>query len=142
MVVEVYLLIFHSFIQQKRESTTISVKIPAGIDNGDTIRLVGQGNQGTHGGSNGNLYITVNVQPDNFFTRAGADIYCTIPISVTTAILGGTITVPTLSGEVDVTVPPGTQCNTKMRLRSKGIKPMKSTYTGDEIITFDVHIPK
>ena len=118
------------------------MKIPAGIDNGETIRLVGQGNQGTRGGRNGNLYINVNVLRDSFFTRAGADIYCTIPISVTTAILGGTVTVPTLSGEVDVHVPAGTQCNTKMRLRSKGIKPMKSNYTGDEIITFDVHIPK
>ena len=61
---------------------------------------------------------------------------------MTTAILGGTITVPTLSGAVDVHVPAGTQCNTKMRLRSKGIRPMRSTFVGDQIITFDVHIPK
>ncbi|KNB44711.1 molecular chaperone [Blastocystis sp. subtype 4] len=120
--------------------STISVKIPAGIDNGDTIRLVGQGNKGPQGGSSGNLYI--NVEPDSFFSRRGADIYCNVPISVTTAILGGTITVPTLSGAVDVHVPAGTQCNTKMRLRSKGIRPMRSTFVGDQIITFDVHIPK
>lgn len=132
--------------------STISVKIPAGIDNGDTIRLVGQGNKGPQGGSSGNLYINVQVderiginvqvEPDSFFSRRGADIYCNVPISVTTAILGGTITVPTLSGAVDVHVPAGTQCNTKMRLRSKGIRPMRSTFVGDQIITFDVHIPK
>ena len=67
---------------------------------------------------------------------------CTVPISVTTAILGGTITVPTISGEVDVHVPPGTQCNTRMRLRDKGIKPMRGSHVGDQIITFNVHIPK
>ena len=122
--------------------STISVRIPAGIDNNDTIRLFGQGNQGVKGGRNGNLYITVHVQNDPFFKREGANIFCTIPISVTTAILGGTVTVPTLSGEVDVHVPPGTQCNTKMRLRNKGVKPMKQSTVGDEIITFDVHIPK
>ena len=123
-------------------SSTITVKIPAGIDNGDTIRLVGQGNAGVHGGHAGNLYITVQVEPDSFFSRRGADVYCTVPISVTTAILGGTVTVPTLSGAVDVRVPAGTQCNTKMRLRSKGLRPMRSHFVGDEIITFDVHIPK
>ena len=122
--------------------STITVKIPAGIDNGDTIRLAGQGNQGIKGGRNGNLYIDVNVQPDSFFTRSGGDIMCTVPISVTTAILGGTITVPTITGEVDVHVPPGTQCNTRMRLRDKGIKPMRGSHVGDQIITFNVHIPK
>ena len=82
------------------------------------------------------------MQPDPFFDRHGNDVYCSIPISVTTAILGGTVTVPTLSGAVDVTVPAGTQCNTKMRLRGKGVKGMKSSRVGDEIISFDVHIPK
>lgn len=123
-------------------SSTITVKIPAGIDNGDTIRLVGQGNAGMRGGRPGNLYITVQVEPDSYFSRRGADVYCTVPISVTTAMLGGTITVPTLSGAVDVHVPPGTQCNTKMRLRNKGLRPMRSNFVGDEIITFDVHIPR
>lgn len=82
------------------------------------------------------------MQPDPFFDRRGNDVYCCIPISVTTAILGGTVTVPTLSGAVDVKVPAGTQCNTKMRLRGKGVKGMKSRTVGDEIISFDVHIPK
>ena len=76
------------------------------------------------------------MQPDPFFDRHGNDVYCSIPISVTTAILGGTVTVPTLSGAVDVKVPAG------MRLRGKGVKGMKSSRVGDEIISFDVHIPK
>jgi len=104
-----------------RSIRKINVKIPAGIENGTSLRLRGMGNSGTRGGTRGDLYVTVFVEEDEFFKRKGYDLYCEVPVSVTTAVLGGEIEVPTLTGKVRARVSPGTQDGTILRLRNLGL---------------------
>ena len=117
------------------------VDIPAGIDDGQTISLRGQGHAGANGGPNGDLYIVVTVRPHKLFKRDGTNLYLDMPISFTTAALGGEIDVPTLNGTVKYTVPEGTQNGTEFRLRGKGIPQVRSSYVGDLIIRVRVEVP-
>ena len=125
-----------------RKTKTIEVDIPAGIDNGQMIKLGGQGELGTRGGPRGDLYIEVNVQSHPIFTRDGYDVYLEMPITFAQATLGDKIQVPTLDGKVEYEVPEGTQTGTVFRLKGKGIPKLKSNVRGDQYVKVTVEIPK
>ncbi|KAK8812270.1 hypothetical protein WA158_007504 [Blastocystis sp. Blastoise] len=127
---------------QSTKNTTLSVSIPSGVENGERIRLIGQGNIGILGGPKGHLYLHIQTIPDPFFSREGNNIICSVPLSLSEAVLGTHIQVPTIKGQVEVKVPQGTQCNTKLRLRGQGIYNSKTKQQGDQILQFDVKIPK
>jgi molecular chaperone DnaJ len=114
-----------------KRNKTLEVKIPAGIDNGMRIRSTGNGEPGTNGGPPGDLYVEIHIKPHTVFQREGDDLHCEMPISFTKSALGGEIEVPTLSGKVSFTVPEGTQTGKTFRLKGKGIKGVRSGYTGD-----------
>jgi len=116
---------------QIQEHKTLSVKIPAGVDTGDRIRLSGEGEAGTGGAGAGDLYVEVQVQRHDVFTRDGSNIYCDVPISFVTASLGGDLEVPTLKGKASLKIPEGTQTGTQFRLRGKGIKSVRGGAVGD-----------
>lgn len=113
------------------EHKTLSVKIPAGVDNGDRIRLQGEGEAGVNGGPSGDLYVQVNVKPHAFFTREDNHLYCEVPIGIVTAALGGDLEVPTLNGKVLLTIPAETQTGKVFRIKGKGIKPVRGGAIGD-----------
>lgn len=119
---------------------TLEVGIPAGVDSGTRLRMTGQGEPGTNGGATGDLYIFLEVKEHAFFERRGADLYCTIPISVTQASLGATIKVPTLQGEDELVIPEGTQSGQIFRKKSKGM-PNPHGGRGDLYISIRVVIP-
>ena len=122
---------------------SIRVTIPAGVADGQRLKLRGHGGEAPQGGTRGDLYITFRIAPDNTFTRNGDDLYIRTALPLTTAVLGGEVNVPTLTGEVRMKVGAGTQPGSKMRLRGKGMpKYKKETERGDLIVTFDVHIPE
>lgn len=125
-------------IKRKRTAT---VKVPAGIDNGQTIVMNGQGEPGTNGGPNGDLYIVVTVKPHKLFRREGTTLYLDMPLSFTTAALGGEIEIPTLKEKVKYTVPEGTQTGAEFRLRGKGVPQMRSSFVGDLIVRVRVEVP-
>ena len=108
-----------------RRSSRLKVKIPAGIDNGQFVRLAGQGEAGYRGGPPGDLLIVVHVRPHELFTRQGNDVLCEVPISFVQAALGDEIEVPTLDGPVKLRVPEGTQSGKVMRLRGKGVQDVR-----------------
>ena len=110
---------------QMEVSKTLSVKIPAGIDNGDKIRISGEGNVGLNGGVSGDLYVTVQLKPHKIFKREGLDLHCQVPISFTTAALGGETEVPTLSGKVTLKIPAGLQSGKVLSLAKQGIKGLR-----------------
>jgi molecular chaperone DnaJ len=114
-----------------KRNKTLEVKIPAGIDSGMRIRSTGNGEPGTNGGPPGDLYVEIHIKPHQVFQREGDDLHCEMPISFAKAALGGEIEVPTLSGKVSFTVPEGTQTGKTFRLKGKGIKGVRSGYTGD-----------
>jgi molecular chaperone DnaJ len=114
-----------------KRNKTLEVKIPAGIDNGMRIRSTGNGEPGTNGGLSGDLYVEIHIKAHAVFQREGDDLHCEMPISFTKATLGGEIEVPTLSGKVSFTIPEGTQSGKTFRLKSKGIKGVRSGYHGD-----------
>ena len=114
-----------------RKHKTLSVKIPAGVDQDDRIRLTGEGEAGVNGGPAGDLYVVVQLKPHAVFQREGADLHCEMPISFGTAALGGEIEIPTLDGHAKVKIPPETQTGQVFRLRNKGIKPVRGSVTGD-----------
>lgn len=114
-----------------KRNKTLEVKIPAGIDDGMRIRSSGNGEPGMNGGPPGDLYVEIHIKPHSVFQRDGDDLHCEMPISFATAALGGEIEVPTLSGKVAFTIPEGTQSGKTFRLRSKGIKGVRSGYAGD-----------
>ena len=113
------------------KTKTLSVKIPAGVDTGDRIRLSGEGEAGEHGAPAGDLYVQVNVRDHGIFVRDENHLYCEVPISFVTAALGGEIEVPTLGGKVKLKVPKETQTGKMFRLRGKGVKSVRSSSTGD-----------
>lgn len=119
----------------------IHIKIPAGIDNGQQLRVAGKGEPGINGGPNGDLYIIFQVKEHEFFERDGDDIYCEMPISFVQAALGDEIEVPTLHGKVKLKIPAGTQTNTKFRLRGKGVKSVHSTTPGDQHVIVRIVTP-
>lgn len=114
-----------------QKNKTLSVKIPPGVDTGDRIRLSGEGEAGEHGAPAGDLYVQANVKAHNIFERDENDLYCEMPISFTTAALGGEIHVPTLGGKVKLKIPKETQTGKMFRLRGKGVKSVRSHATGD-----------
>jgi molecular chaperone DnaJ len=122
---------------------TLSVNIPAGIEDGTRIRLAGEGEAGSRGGPTGDLYIFVSIKPHEFFQRDAADIYCRVPISMTTAALGGDFEVPTIdSGRTRVRVPEGTQTGRQFRMRGKGMPVLRSAQRGDMYIQVVVETPR
>jgi molecular chaperone DnaJ len=119
----------------------ISIKIPAGIDDGQQLRVAGQGEPGINGGPAGDLYVVFHIRPHEFFERDGDDVYCEMPITFVQAALGDEIEVPTLHGKVKLKVPAGTQTSTKFRLRGKGIPNVRGRGTGDQHIIVKVITP-
>ncbi len=124
-----------------QQTKTLAVKIPAGVDDGDRIRLTGEGEAGQNGGPAGDLYVEVRVRRHPIFERNGADLTCVIPISFAAAALGGTIQVPTLQGEVALKVPAETQSGRVFRLRGKGVRPVRGLETGDLYCRVEVETP-
>jgi molecular chaperone DnaJ len=124
-----------------QEQKTLSVKIPAGVDIGDRIRLAGEGEAGDHGGPPGDLYVQINVRPHPIFTREGNDLFCEVPINVVTAALGGELQAPTLNGQVQLRIPAGTQTGKLFRLRGKGVKSVRSSAVGDLLCRVMVETP-
>ncbi|AWL12279.1 Chaperone protein DnaJ [Saliniradius amylolyticus] len=122
-------------------SKTLSVKIPAGVDTGDRIRLSGEGEAGELGGPAGDLYVQVHVRPHPIFKRDGNNLSCDVPISFTTAALGGEVEVPTLDGKVKLKVSPETQTGRQFRLRGKGVKSVRSGVQGDLMCKVVVETP-
>ena len=114
-----------------RKNRKITIKIPAGIDNGMQIPLRKQGEPGLRGGENGDLYIFVTVKPHKLFTRENYDLYCDVTVSFTQAALGGEIDVPTLNGMIKHNLPEGTQPGTVIRLRGQGIQNLRGAGKGD-----------
>lgn len=113
------------------ETKTLSVKVPAGVDTGDRIRLTGEGQSGARGGPSGDLYVEMHVQPHQIFQRDGRDLHCEIPISFTDAAIGGELEVPTLDGRVKLKIPAETQTGKLFRLRSKGVTSIRGGSPGD-----------
>jgi molecular chaperone DnaJ len=122
---------------------TLSVTIPAGVEDGTRIRLAGEGEAGLRGGPAGDLYIFLSIKPHEFFQRDGADLFCRVPIAMTVAALGGQIEVPTIDGgKTCVKVPEGTESGKQFRLRSKGMPVLRSKQQGDLYIQVEVETPK
>ncbi|SHH28042.1 molecular chaperone DnaJ [Hydrocarboniphaga daqingensis] len=124
-----------------RREKTLEVKIPAGVDTGDRIRLTGEGEAGERGAPPGDLYVQVNVKPHEFFERDGSDLYCTVPIDFVTAALGGELDVPTLGGKAQLKLPEETQTGKVFRLRGKGVKSVRGGAVGDLLCTVVVETP-
>ena len=124
-----------------RHTKTIKVKVPAGIDDGQSFRVRDEGNAGSNGGPNGDLLVTVSVRKHPIFTRDGANVMCQMPISFTQAALGASIEVPTLDGKVRYQIPEGTQTGTTFRLRGKGIPYVGYKTRGDQFVTVVVETP-
>ena len=124
-----------------KEQKTLSVKIPAGVDTGDRIRLAGEGEAGENGGPSGDLYVQIKVRPHPIFTREDSDLYCEVPINFTTAVLGGELDVPTLEGRVKLKIPAETQTGKMFRLRGKGVKSVHGGGIGDLMCRVEVETP-
>lgn len=124
-----------------RVVSTQEVNIPAGIDDGQTLQMSGRGDAGTNGGPAGNLNVSVTVRPDPIFERDGFDIWTEIPITYTQATLGDEITVPTIDGKVQYTVPEGTQTGSVFRLKERGVKKLQRSGRGDQYVKVTVEVP-
>lgn len=120
---------------------TISVDIPAGINSNNTIRVTGEGSSGLNGGPNGDLYLSVIVNESDVFDRDGADIYCDVSIPLETAILGGTVSVPTVDSTVTLSIPKGTKSSSRFKLSGKGAPIINTSRVGDQYCMVDVEIP-
>ncbi|MDY3617493.1 molecular chaperone DnaJ [Agathobaculum sp.] len=125
-----------------RKSRTLKVNIPAGIDEGQSIQLRGQGNAGANGGPSGDLLVTVAIRPHPVFTRDGANVMVEIPISFTQAALGDTLQVPTIDGRVEYKVPEGTQTGTVFRMKGKGIQNVSGRGRGDQYVRVNIEVPR
>ncbi len=123
------------------ETVEKTIKIPAGIDDGQKLRLSGMGNASTEGGPNGDLYVYITVKHHPFFERNGEDIICNVPITFAQAALGGDIEIPTLNGKKTIKIPAGTQNDKMFRLKGEGIKNPRSPYTGDQIVRIKIEVP-
>ncbi len=123
------------------KTENLSVKIPAGVDTGNQLRLAGKGAAGEQGGPAGDLYVYINVQPHPIFERDGANLYCEVPVSFTQAALGGEIEVPTLDGRVKLKIPEGTQTGKMFRMRGKGITNIRGGFAGDLICKVIIETP-
>ena len=125
-----------------KNKRTIKVKVPAGVDNGSRLRVSGEGEAGTNGGPTGDLYVYLYVKSHKFYERDGTTILCEVPISIVQAALGAEIKVPTLYGQTTIKVPEGTQPNTVMRLKDKGVPNLRTGIKGDQFVTLKVVVPK
>ena len=125
-----------------RKQKKITVKIPAGIDNGQAISLRGQGSAGRNGGPAGDLYISITVRRHDIFRREGFDVYCEQPVTFLQAALGAELEIPTIDGKVKYDLPEGTQTGTTFRLRGKGIPSLNGRGRGDQYVTVFVEVPK
>jgi len=128
-------------VGKTKTNKTLEVKIPAGIDDGMRIRSTGNGEPGANGGPPGDLYIEIRLKKHDIFERDGDDLHCSVPISFTTAALGGEIDVPTLAGKAAIDIPDGTQAGKQFRLRGKGIKGVRSSYPGDLYCHISIETP-
>lgn len=127
---------------RERKNKTLSVNVPAGVEDGTRIRLTGEGEAGLRGAPSGDLYIFLSVAPHRIFQREGANIFCAVPIPMTTAALGGEIEVPTVNGgRARIKIPEGTQGGNQFRLRSKGMNVMRSDARGDMFVEVSVETP-
>jgi molecular chaperone DnaJ len=124
-----------------KKHKTLAVKIPSGVDEGDRIRLSGEGEAGVNGGPPGDLYVVIHLKPHSVFQREGDDLHCEMPISFAQAALGGEIEIPTLDGSAKIKVPAETQTGQVFRLRGKGIKGVRSSYPGDLMCEVVVETP-
>ena len=124
-----------------RHTKTLSVRVPAGVDEGDQIRLAGEGEAGENGGPPGDLYVQIHLKPHAIFKRDGDDLYCDMPVSFTTAALGGELEIPTLSGRANLKIPAGTQSEKLFRLRGKGVRNVRSGHQGDLYCQLSIETP-
>jgi molecular chaperone DnaJ len=124
-----------------RRSKSLNVKIPAGVDNGDRIRLAGEGEAGRNGGPAGDLYVEIHVREHEIFERDGSHLSCEVPVSFATLVLGGELEVPTLDSHVTLKIPPETQSGRVFRLRDKGVRPVRGGPTGDLFCRVTVETP-
>lgn len=124
-----------------QEQKTLSVKIPAGVDTGDRIRLSGEGEAGEKGAPSGDLYVMVQTKKHSIFERDDDDLHCTMPVDIITASLGGELEVPTLTGKVNLKIPAGTQTDKTFRLRNMGVKPVRKNSAGDLLCKVQVEVP-
>ena len=125
----------------EKQSHKVSVKIPAGVETGQQIRLAGQGEAGFNGGPYGDLFVIINVNPSDKFTRDGSTIYYTLNISFVQAALGDTVEVPTVHGNVEMTIPAGTQTGKTFRLKGKGAPRLRGGSQGDQHVTVKIVTP-
>ncbi|UTR07925.1 molecular chaperone DnaJ [Alkalihalobacillus sp. LMS6] len=125
-----------------RKKKTINVKVPAGIDNGQQLRVSGQGEAGTNGGPAGDLYVVFQVREHEFFERDGEDVYCEVPLTFPQVALGDEIEVPTLTGKIKLKIPAGTQTGTNFRLKGKGVPNVHGRGQGDQHVQVRVVTPK
>ena len=124
-----------------RRMKTLSVKVPAGVDNGDRIRLAREGEAGRNGGPPGDLYVDISVKAHPIFTREGQNLSCEVPVSFATAVLGGAVDVPTLDGNVVLKIPSETQSGSLFRLRGKGVRSVRDSGVGDLFCRVQVETP-
>lgn len=125
-----------------RKSVTQKVKVPAGIDDGQTLNVRGQGDAGLNGGPAGDLHLYINVRPHPIFEREGYNVYCEVPITFVQAALGAEITVPTLDGKVKFKIHEGTQPNDEFKLVGKGIAKLRGSGRGDQFVKVNIEVPK
>jgi len=123
------------------KTKTLNVKVPSGVDDGDRIRLSGEGEAGRNGGPPGDLYVEVRITPHKIFERSGADLSCEVPISFATATLGGEVELPTINGHVSLKIPAGTQSGKVFRLRGKGVTTVRDPRRGDLFAKVAVETP-
>jgi len=124
-----------------QKNRTISIKIPSGVDNNDRIRLSNEGEAGINGGPAGDLYVDIAVREHSIFTREGSNLFCNVPTSYSTAVLGGVVKVPTIDGVVNLTIPSETQSGKIFRLKGKGITSYRDTRIGDLYCTLQIETP-
>jgi molecular chaperone DnaJ len=124
-----------------QHTKTLNVKVPPGVDEGDQIRLSGEGEAGENGGPPGDLYVQVRLKPHAIFKREGDNLYCEMPVSIATAALGGELEVPTLNGRASIKIPAGTQSEKTFRLRGKGVRNVRSGEVGDLYCRVAVEVP-
>jgi len=121
--------------------TRLNVEVPAGVDDGSRIRIAGNGEAGARGGPPGDLYVYLSIAPHQIFKRDGRDTFVSVPVSFTEATLGATIEVPSLGGDVDLTLPAGTQSGTMLRLRGYGMPSVRGSQRGDHHVTVQIVVP-
>ena len=124
-----------------KKTVNLSVKVPAGIDTDQRLKLSGEGDAGEMNGPHGDLFVRIRVREHSIFERDGEDVHCTVPVSFSQAALGAQVEVPTLTGKVSVNIPRGVQSGKKMRLKSKGIERLSASGYGDQIVTIHVETP-